>query len=211
MSAYSSILSVFHCLALNESRKPINKWSEMKRASLGPKTDMTIHPHYFNLSISPIIPVMGEDIVQSNHCRDWSVSFASLLIPVKSVLCDFSCTVSSAQPQSAQSGGVPLFSDSLHRSTLFVYFLQPVKGQYLDLRAPPHFHLQPSPWQTSINGARWGDNEAPRHRLTEVGEWQRHTELSLSHRNERRIWKMSEAASWTKPTEFGKLIPLCLE
>lgn len=35
---------------------------------------MTIHPHYFNLTISlthaaHIISVMEEDIVQSNHCQ----------------------------------------------------------------------------------------------------------------------------------------------
>lgn len=107
--------------------------------------------------------------------------------------------------------GVPLFSDTLHRSTLFVCFLQPLTGQYLDLKAPPHFHLQSPSRQTSINGVRWGDNEAPRHRLTEVREWQRHTEFSLPHNNERRTQERSEAASWTNPTEFGKLIPLCFE
>lgn len=37
-------------------------------------TGVTIHPHYFNLTISlkhtaHIISVMGEDIVQSNHCQ----------------------------------------------------------------------------------------------------------------------------------------------
>lgn len=144
--------------------------------------------------------------------RDWSVSFASLLILFLSLKCPrwLSRTVSSARLWRARSSGIPLFSDSLYWSTLFVYFLQPVTGQYLGLRAPPHFYLQSPSRQTSINGARWGDNEAPRQRLSEVGEWQRHTELSLSHRNERRAWKRSEAASRTNAAEFGKLIPLCL-
>lgn len=77
--------------------------------------------------------------------------------------------------------------------------------------SPYFYYPQSHSRQTSINGARWGDNEAPRQRFTEVGEWQRHTELSLSHRNEKRTWKRSEAASWTNLTELGKLIPLCLE
>lgn len=138
--------------------------------------------------------------------RGRSASFESLLIRFTSWKCPqwlsrtVDCDVLS-------SSGVPLFSDTPHRSTLFVYLLQPVMGQYLGLRATPHFHLQSHSRQTSINGARWEDNEAPRR--TEVGEWQSRTELSLSRRNERRTWKRSEAVSWSDPTEFGKLIPLC--
>lgn len=50
----------------------------------------------------------------------------------------------------------------------------------------PHLHLPSPSGQTSINGARWGDNEAARRELGEVGEWRRHTGSSLSRRNERR-------------------------
>lgn len=83
-------------------------------------------------------------------------------------------------------------------------------GQYLGFWAPPRFHLPSPSWQTSINGARWGDNEAPSRGLSEVGEWQRHIELSLSQRNKRRGQGTGDRREATSQTEFGKPIPLCL-
>lgn len=150
---------------------------------------------------------MREDIIWSSHCqglicvicKHWSYSTVAgvhsdflvrscVLSPVAS---HFSATLSIDQHQRGNS----LLSPATHGS---------IHGPF------GHFYLPSLSRQTSINGARWQDNEAPRHRLTEVGEWQRHTELSLSRRNERRTWKRSYVASWTNPQSLEKRIPLCL-
>ena len=118
---------------------------------------------YF-LQTAPIIPVLGEDTVQSNH-QGLICVICKPIDPIPQLKMS---TVTDPLAASQAHSGVPLFSDPLHRSTLHVCFLQPVTGQYSDPRAPPSFHLQSLSRQTSINGARWGDNEASRQRLTMV-------------------------------------------
>lgn len=199
----------FHLLPLyflysvsNESRNSADKWDWWKRV-LQVKPGMAIHPHYFNLSISltPLtLSLLWQRVLSaSDHCQGLICVICKPIDPIPQLKMS-SVTFSYSLTWWAQSSGVPLFGDSLHWSTLFVYFLQPVSGQYLDLWAPPHFYLQSPSRQTSINGARWGDNEAPRHRLGEVGEWQTHTGLSLLHRNKRRTWTRREDASRVRKT-----------
>lgn len=151
-------------------------------------------PHYINFRISdtplPLSLIWERILSRAIICRNWSVSVASLLILSRSQKC----------PRWLVTRKVCSTSQWLFPS---------INMEENSLRLPANDGSIVGPYststsaleKTSINGAMWWDNEAPRNKITEVELWHRDRELSLSRHNKRHTWKRRKAASWTKPIE----------
>lgn len=151
-----------------------------------------IHLHYFYLSIShtqlPLSKLWEKLLSKAIIVRDWCVICKFILF--NSILhnswkclqwlstCALIICSAAAMCSVRRHPTFQRLSPSINT----VDVLQPLMGQYLNLQAPLHFYLQSPSRQASINGARWGDNEVPRHRL-EVGK------VAKTHRahNEKQI------------------------